>query len=77
MEALKEKAKRFRTVKTTILKPGNSTAKIFEYVMVKTTKKISGLVPEWIKQPLREAKDFFLGIPYYGEGRYCPVCEKS
>ena len=34
-------------------------------------------LPEWVKTPLRSARNVMLALPYYGKGRYCSVCGKS
>ena len=36
---------------------------------------VSGL-PEWAKAPLRRLRDLVRALPYYGRGRFCPVCGK-
>lgn len=36
-------------------------------------KAIAAKLPEWAKAPLRRLR----AVPYYGKGRFCPVCEKS
>ena len=40
-------------------------------------KIIISLLPEWVKSPLRRLIDMARAVPYYGEGRFCPVCDKS
>jgi hypothetical protein len=40
-------------------------------------KSIFRSLPERIKIPLRSVRDFLRAIPYYGTGRWCPVCGKS
>ncbi|MDR3627521.1 MAG: methyltransferase domain-containing protein [Ignavibacteriaceae bacterium] len=37
-------------------------------------KKIVNLLPEWVKEGLRQVKKFILSILFYGRGRRCPVC---
>jgi SAM-dependent methyltransferase len=34
-------------------------------------------LPEWVKAPLRRTKEDLKKLPYYGNGRYCPVCAGS
>jgi hypothetical protein len=34
-------------------------------------------LPEWIRAPLRAARDFVRALPYSGSGRWCPVCATS
>lgn len=34
-------------------------------------------LPEGIKAPLRRIRNSIIGLPYHGEGRYCPVCGKG
>ncbi len=34
-------------------------------------------LPEWAKKPLRRLRDVARAVPYYGKGRFCPVCGKS
>ena len=34
---------------------------------------ISSVIPEFVKKPIRAVQ----AIPYYGTGRYCPICEQS
>ena len=34
-------------------------------------------LPEWVKSPLRPVRDQVLNLPYYGTGRWCPVCHRS
>lgn len=38
-------------------------------------RKESSLL-EWIKPPLRSIRTIILNAPYYGWGRWCPVCER-
>lgn len=35
------------------------------------------MLPEWAKAPLRLTKNLIVTLPYYGKGKYCPVCCKS
>lgn len=37
--------------------------------------KLFSDLPEAVKSPLRRVKNLVMGLPYRGEGRYCPVCE--
>lgn len=37
---------------------------------------ISALL-DWIKPPLRVVRSIILNVPYYGWGRWCPVCEHT
>ena len=39
-------------------------------------KRIISFIPEWFKFPLKRCKDFLQAVPFYGTGRYCPVCGK-
>ena len=34
-------------------------------------------LPEWVKAPLRPIRAAVGRIPYYGVGRWCPVCERE
>ena len=34
-------------------------------------------LPEWAKSPLRHTRNVLKALPYYGTGRYCPVCDKT
>lgn len=34
-------------------------------------------LPEWVKAPLRRTRNVITALPYFGKGRYCPVCAKS
>ena len=34
-------------------------------------------LPEWVKKPVRRLQDVLRKVPYYGKGRFCPVCCKS
>ncbi len=40
-------------------------------------KSIISRLPGWAKKPLRRFKDVVRKVPYYGKGRFCPVCGKS
>jgi len=40
-------------------------------------RTIISLLPEWAKNPLRRLRDIARAVPYYGKGRFCPVCSKS
>lgn len=40
-------------------------------------RTITSKLPEWSKRPLRRLRDVAKSIPYYGKGRFCPVCGKS
>jgi len=40
-------------------------------------KAIASKLPEWAKAPLRRLRDLVRAVPYYGKGRFCPVCGKS
>jgi len=35
------------------------------------------LLPNWVWEPMRKARNFVRWLPYYGKGRLCPVCGKS
>ncbi|MEH8021201.1 class I SAM-dependent methyltransferase [Rheinheimera metallidurans] len=37
----------------------------------------TALLPEWVKKPMRRVRAVVKGVPYYGKGRWCPVCGKS
>ena len=37
----------------------------------------TALLPEWVKRPMRRVRAVVKGVPYYGTGRWCPVCGKS
>ena len=37
----------------------------------------TALLPEWVKKPMRRVRAVVKGVPYYGTGRWCPVCGKS
>lgn len=37
--------------------------------------KITQMMPESLKQPLRKLRNLLRGLQYAGRGRYCPVCE--
>lgn len=39
--------------------------------------KLVSFLPEWAEVPLRRARDFVRAVPYYGTGRWCPVCGKQ
>jgi SAM-dependent methyltransferase len=39
--------------------------------------QVMSKLPEWTKKPLRHVRDAVRAVPYYGEGRWCPVCGKS
>jgi SAM-dependent methyltransferase len=34
-------------------------------------------LPEWAIKPLKRFRDTVKRVPYYGKGRFCPVCGKS
>lgn len=36
----------------------------------------TALLPEWVKRPMRRVRAVVKGVPYYGTGRWCPVCGK-
>lgn len=38
---------------------------------------IASRLPESVKKPLRRLRDVARAVPYYGKGKYCPVCGKS
>ena len=38
---------------------------------------VASKLPEFIKAPLRSFRDVVQALPYRGEGRFCPVCERS
>jgi SAM-dependent methyltransferase len=38
---------------------------------------IAARLPEWARAPLKRLKDSVTAIPYYGSGRFCPVCGRS
>jgi SAM-dependent methyltransferase len=38
---------------------------------------IGARLPEWARVPLKRLKDSVAAIPYYGRGRFCPVCGRS
>lgn len=40
-------------------------------------KAFASKLPEWAKAPLRRLRDLVRAVPYYGKGRFCPVCGKS
>lgn len=40
-------------------------------------KTIASKLPELIKTPLKYMRNIAREIPYYGKGRFCPVCGKS
>jgi SAM-dependent methyltransferase len=40
-------------------------------------KAIAAKLPEWSIAPLRHSVDLVRAVPYYGKGRFCPVCGKS
>jgi SAM-dependent methyltransferase len=40
-------------------------------------RKLFQLLPEWVKEPIRFIRNFVTSIPYRGNGRWCPVCEKA
>jgi SAM-dependent methyltransferase len=40
-------------------------------------KKLAEAVPPQVVEPVRSARNFLRFARYRGEGRYCPVCEKS
>jgi SAM-dependent methyltransferase len=40
-------------------------------------KRITSLLPEWVKTPLIVVRDFIRGFAYSGKGRFCPVCGKE
>ena len=37
----------------------------------------TALLPEWVKKPMRRVRAVVKGVPYYGTGRWCPVCGNS
>jgi hypothetical protein len=37
----------------------------------------TALLPEWLKKPMRRVRAVVKGVPYYGTGRWCPVCGNS
>ena len=45
--------------------------------MTPMLRKLLLLVPEWAKKPARQLRDFVETLPYCGNERWCPVCEKS
>ena len=38
---------------------------------------LASMLPERVKNPLRRVRDVARLVPYYGKGRFCPVCGKS
>lgn len=40
-------------------------------------RKTFRLLPTWFTTPLRRTKNFAFSLPYWGAGRWCPVCETS
>lgn len=40
-------------------------------------RAILSKLPEWAKAPLRRTRNVIKVLPYYGKGRYCPVCRRS
>ena len=40
-------------------------------------RAITSALPEWAKNSLRRVRDVARTVPYYGNGRFCPVCGKS
>jgi hypothetical protein len=40
-------------------------------------RKIASMLAERVKDPLRRVRDVARLVPYYGKGRFCPVCGKS
>jgi SAM-dependent methyltransferase len=38
---------------------------------------IAARLPDWAGAPLKRLKDSVAAIPYYGTGRFCPVCGRS
>jgi SAM-dependent methyltransferase len=40
-------------------------------------RRIISALPKWLKDPLRNVRNIARAVPYYGKGRFCPVCEKS
>lgn len=40
-------------------------------------RTILSRLPAWVKTPLLGARNAIAALPYYGKGRYCPVCGKS
>lgn len=40
-------------------------------------RAIIAVLPEWAKNPLRRLRGIASAVPYYGKGRFCPVCSKS
>lgn len=40
-------------------------------------KTVTSMLPKWVKKPLQRLRDVARAVPYYGKGRFCPVCGKS
>lgn len=40
-------------------------------------RRIISTLTRYFKGPLRRAREVVRTLPYYGKGRFCPVCEKS
>lgn len=43
-------------------------------MMKNLLRQLASSLPEEIKDPIREAKRQIKAVPYYGQGRHCPVC---
>ena len=40
-------------------------------------RTIAPRIPQWVKEPLQRATSFVKALPYWGKGRFCPVCGRS
>ncbi|MEN8130798.1 MAG: methyltransferase domain-containing protein [Pseudomonadota bacterium] len=38
---------------------------------------VASKLPNLVKTPIKQLRDVVKAIPYYGTGRYCPICGKS
>ena len=45
--------------------------------MRQTLKGIVSALPEGAQRPIRRLTHLARGLPYYGSGRWCPVCDRS
>ncbi len=40
-------------------------------------RKVSSRLPNWAIKPFRYTKSYVENLPYYGQGRFCPICGES
>ena len=40
-------------------------------------RTVASKLPDWAKKPIRRIRGAVKAMPYYGKGRFCPLCGKS